>query len=96
MHGSPLPVGEATIIPLDELPSGARGRVKGLKGGNTFVSRMASLGLSMGSEVTVRQNYGHGPLIILARDTRLALGRGEARKILVEETRSEREPEAEA
>jgi Fe2+ transport system protein FeoA len=30
------------------------------------------------------QNFGHGPLIVLVRDTRVALGRGEAMKVLVE------------
>jgi Fe2+ transport system protein FeoA len=29
------------------------------------------------------QNYGNGPLIVLVRDTRIALGRGEAHKVLV-------------
>jgi Fe2+ transport system protein FeoA len=32
----------------------------------------------------VIQNYGHGPIIVNLRDTRVALGRGEAGKILVE------------
>lgn len=30
------------------------------------------------------QNFARGPLIVALRDTRLALGRGEAEKILVE------------
>jgi len=30
------------------------------------------------------QNFGHGPLIVNIRDTRIALGRGEAMKVLVE------------
>jgi len=30
------------------------------------------------------QNFGHGPLIVNIRDTRIALGRGEATKVLVE------------
>ncbi|MBU1749340.1 MAG: ferrous iron transport protein A [Chloroflexi bacterium] len=29
------------------------------------------------------QNYGHGPIIVTVRDTRIALGRGEAGKIWV-------------
>jgi Fe2+ transport system protein FeoA len=42
------------------------------------------MGFTPGVEVTMIQNYTHGPLIVALRDTRLALGRGEAEKILVE------------
>jgi ferrous iron transport protein A len=45
---------------------------------------MATLGFTIGVSVTVVQNYRHGPMIVQVRDTRVALGRGEARKVLVE------------
>jgi ferrous iron transport protein A len=44
---------------------------------------MTSLGFTPGTEVTVVQNYGRGPLIARVRDARIALGRGEAGKIYV-------------
>lgn len=44
---------------------------------------MLTLGLTPGTEVTVLQNYGHGPMIVRVRDARVALGRGEAEKVLV-------------
>jgi len=44
---------------------------------------MLTLGLTPGAGVTVLQNYGHGPLIVRVRDTRVALGRGEASNVLV-------------
>jgi len=44
---------------------------------------MAALGFTPGAEVTIVQNFGHGPLIVLLRDTRVALGRGEAGKVSV-------------
>jgi ferrous iron transport protein A len=56
-----------------------------LKGTQSFSGRMASMGLTVGSTVRILQNYGKGPLIILVRDTRIALGRGEAAKIIVGE-----------
>jgi len=31
----------------------------------------------------VIQNFGHGPIIVLVRSTRVALGRGEAMKVQV-------------
>jgi ferrous iron transport protein A len=48
------------------------------------------MGLSVGSRLKVLQNRGHGPLLVLVRDTRIALGRGEALKIMVEEQACER------
>jgi ferrous iron transport protein A len=45
---------------------------------------MATLGFTIGASVTVVQNYRHGPMIVRVRDTRVALGRGEARKVLVD------------
>lgn len=44
---------------------------------------MAALGLTPGAEVTVLRNPGYGPVIVLVRDTRVALGRGQAIRILV-------------
>ena len=71
--------------PLDQLPPGAYAEVCELGGGKTFANRLASMGLSVGSRLKVLQNSGHGPLLILVRNTRIALGRGEAMKILAEE-----------
>jgi len=48
-----------------------------------MLSRMATLGFTPGAEVTMVQNYGRGPLIAMVRGGRVALGRGEADKILV-------------
>jgi ferrous iron transport protein A len=70
---------------LANLPAGGRGRVQKLSGGRDFASRVAAMGFTPGAEVSVIQNYGHGPVIVSVRDTRVALGRGEALKILVEE-----------
>jgi Fe2+ transport system protein FeoA len=56
-----------------------------LRGGKDFLSRMGVLGFTKGVEVQVIQNYGNGPLIALVRSVRVALGRGEALKVLVVE-----------
>lgn len=55
-----------------------------MRGGHQFLSRLASLGFTPGASLRVVQNFGHGPIIVNLRDTRVALGRGEASKILVE------------
>lgn len=72
-------------VPLDTLPTQAKGFIRRLCGGHGFVSRLLALGFTPGAPVTVIQNHGqHGPIIVLVRDCRIALGRGEARKVLVQ------------
>jgi len=71
-------------LQLDRLESGTRGVVRQFAGGKGFASRLASMGLAVGAHIEVLDNRGHGPLLILVRDTRVALGRGEAQGIVVE------------
>ncbi len=73
------------LVPLDTIPSGTSVVVRKLESGRELATRLAALGLSIGSQVKVLQNRAHGPLLVLVRDTRVALGRGQALKILVEE-----------
>ena len=70
-------------LPLSQLRAGVAARVVQVAGGNGLVNRIACLGFTPGAEVTLLQNYGHGPLIVCVRGSRLALGRGEAEQILV-------------
>jgi len=73
---------------LIDLEAGARGVVRQLRGGKEFANRIATLGFTIGAEISVIQNYGRGPVIVAVRDTRVALGRGEAAKVLVEVVRA--------
>jgi len=70
-------------IPLNILAPGEAGVVSELTGGWGFMSRLATLGFTPGARLTMVQNFGHGPLIVNIRDTRIALGRGEAAKVYV-------------
>ncbi len=83
MTGETAPRSPEPAIPLNALRAGESGTIAELYGGHHLRSRMLTLGLTPGAEVTVLQNYGHGPLIIHVRGTRVALGRGEAGKVLV-------------
>ena len=69
---------------LDHLSVGATAVVRELDGGNEFSGRLAAMGLVLGAALLVMQNSGKGPMLVRVRDTRLALGRGEAQRILVE------------
>jgi ferrous iron transport protein A len=71
-------------IPLCELQTGERGVVTGIRGGQRLMCRMVSMGFTPGVEITLLQNYGHGPLIAFLRGAHVALGRGEAGHIIVQ------------
>jgi ferrous iron transport protein A len=68
---------------LSDVKAGKSAVVKRLRGGREFINRIAALGFTLGTKITVIQNFGRGPVIVGLRDSRVALGRGEATKILV-------------
>lgn len=69
---------------LADLQADDHGRVLEITCGRLAKNRLVSLGLTPGAEVDMTQNYGRGPLIIIVRGGRVAIGRGEARCITVE------------
>jgi ferrous iron transport protein A len=71
------------LRPLTDLKAAESGIIQELRGGVGFRSRLAALGFTPEVEIRMVQNRGHGPVIVTLRDTRIALGRGEAHKILV-------------
>lgn len=75
---------EPKYLTLNTLRTGTFAVVRRLQGTISFTSRLAALGLSVGTDLEILQNRGRGPLLIRVRGTRIALGRGEAFKILVE------------
>ena len=68
---------------LANLSAGQQAMIESLHGGRGIVSRLAVLGFIPGQKISMIQNYGRGPLIVNVRGTRVALGRGEASKIVV-------------
>ena len=71
------------MVPLTKLKVGETGVVRRLDGGRGLIGRLAVLGFTPDAEVTMLQNFGRGPLIVTVRDTRIALGRGEAGKVRI-------------
>jgi DtxR family Mn-dependent transcriptional regulator len=80
-------------IPLTTLRNGETGIVASIRAGRGrgwgrgwgFEKRLMDLGLTPGAKVTVVKSAPfHGPIEILVRGSRLALGRGMAEKIFVE------------
>lgn len=71
------------VLSLADILEEEEATVTAIHGERQVNSRLASLGLTPGVHVEMIRNYGHGPLIITVRGTRVALGRGEASKIEV-------------
>lgn len=71
-------------LALSAVRSGEQVCIHRIHGGHHFLSRLVSLGFTPGARLRVVQNFGRGPIIVNLRDTRVALGRGEAAKIEVE------------
>lgn len=70
---------------LSDLPAGFRGIVARVNGGRDLAARLAAMGLTAGTEIVVLQNRGFGPMLAKVRDTRIALGRGQAGMVTVYE-----------
>jgi Fe2+ transport system protein FeoA len=72
------------LMSLAMASPGEEVRLVGVRGGWGIRRRLADMGLTPGEKVWVVQSGHRGPLIIAVRDSRLALGRGMAHKIMVE------------
>jgi DtxR family Mn-dependent transcriptional regulator len=80
-------VGRRERIPvsISHLKEGERGKVSFIRGEHKVLQRLFDMGLTPGTEVTVVKSAPfHGPLEILVRGSRLALGRGMTEIIFVE------------
>lgn len=66
---------------LSELKSGITFKVEQIEGGYNMHMRLADLGLIKGEQAKVLSNDKKGPLLIMLRHTRIALGRHMAQKI---------------
>jgi ferrous iron transport protein A len=66
------------------LESGQVAVIRGLTGGQHFVSRASAMGFTPDTPVTMVQNFGRGPVLVYLRDTQVALGRREAARVQIE------------
>ena len=71
-------------VPLCCAVEGQRCKICTINGGNGLKRRLCAMGINSCSEIEVLKSEGHGPVILGINDTRLALGRGMASKIVVE------------
>ena len=71
------------LMPLSSAQEGELGIVREFMGGAAAQLRLATIGLRKGDEVEVITNSGAGQVVVAVNGTRLALGRGIAKKIMV-------------
>lgn len=74
-----------SVLPLGFLQVGRDAVVKDLDSGKSLRQRLSEMGIVRGTRIRIIKNDMGGPLIISVGDGRLAIGRGMALKILVEE-----------
>jgi Fe2+ transport system protein FeoA len=72
-------------LPLSALSFGTEAKITKIIGGCGLIKRLTELGLTYGTQIKIVSEPCGGPVLIEVRDTRLALGRGVATKIFVEE-----------
>jgi Fur family ferric uptake transcriptional regulator len=75
-------------MPLPMASPGERVRIVEFLGGKGMERRLTAMGLNRGADVEVIKCSGPGPLIVASRETRIALGYGMAKHILVSMTQN--------
>jgi DtxR family Mn-dependent transcriptional regulator len=80
---------ERIPMSINRLKDGERGKISFIRAGRKALQRLSDMGLTPGTEITVVKSAPfHGPLEILVRGSRLALGRGMTEIIFVEEEKT--------
>lgn len=72
------------MMPLTLAAEGEEVILVSVDGGQILRKRLADLGLNPGMILRVIQMDPEGPVIVAVKDSRLALGRGMAQKVLVD------------
>lgn len=73
------------LIALDNLKEGQHGKISFIRGGHNLLQRLLDMGLTPGTRVTVVKIAPlEGPVQLLVRNSKLALGRGIASKVFVD------------
>ncbi len=74
-------------VTLDALPTGSRARIINVAAPGRWSYRLLQMGFVPGSIVEVIVNNGAGPVVVRVMGVTVSLGRGIARRILVEPLR---------
>ncbi|MCY6484477.1 FeoA family protein [Clostridium aestuarii] len=72
-----------SVIPLAFINRGEKAKIQEINGGDTFSKKMIEMGFNKGTEIEIVNN-DRGPLIVAVGESRIALGRGMAQRIMVQ------------
>jgi ferrous iron transport protein A len=72
------------MLKLHELKAEQKALVAQIQGDTRFLSRITSIGLSLGCEIKMLHNKPQLPLLFYGRDTVIALNRQDSNNIFVE------------
>ena len=76
---------DAKQLSLSQMKAGQSGLVTGIDGGHGMVMRLSTLGIIPGKKITkISSQLMRGPVMIEVDRTRVALGFGMAKRILVQ------------
>lgn len=70
-------------IMLSDAVPGKTYSISDIKDESRLINRLSSMGLLCGSQVEICQNHPKQPVLLFSRDTLVAIGREESKKILV-------------
>ena len=70
-------------VTLSDATPGSRYCILEIKEETRLVNRLSSMGLLCGSMIEICQNHKKQPVLLFARDTLIAIGREESKKIMV-------------
>ncbi|MEA1995628.1 MAG: FeoA family protein [Campylobacterota bacterium] len=79
------------IVPLATVFPGRKVRIVSLLAGGGLQRHLIDMGLNIGSEVEVISSIRRGPVLIVCGETRLMIGFGMAKKIMVDSINYEEE-----
>jgi len=71
-------------VTLLDVPVGTTCTVVAVRLGWMGGSRLAALGFVPGTRVLVEENYGYAPITVTIKGARVAVGRGQAGRVMVE------------
>ncbi len=71
------------MVPLSKVSDGKKVQLVSVHGGRGLVARLAAMGMIPGVELEVIRGSTHGPVVVAVKQSRLALGRGMAHKVMV-------------
>ena len=79
MHRSKV-TKESTLSQLEVKSSGV---VVDIKADQRVIARLSGLGVSIGVKISVLDNRGSGPMLVKVRNTKIAFGRKDADRIII-------------